>query len=182
LSKYHLAFYSDVPGLHGLVGPRANTPKTSPDSSGSIEQHSEGANSPNIVGSNNQVIISAPPSRVLTPDNGEKYSAEIAKGHGQINAILASQADDVFPLSQQICDSAMKVGRWGVCPMGRNAVVGRDVVAKGIECYAANWDESSAAAFKKAMGAVGLSCTYISQSYNFGGEAMGGVTVRIGSP
>ena len=59
--------------------------------------------------------------------------------------VSVSQADDVFPLSQQICDSAVKLGGWGVCPMGRDAVNGSSLAVKGIECLAANWDESSAA-------------------------------------
>jgi hypothetical protein len=128
-----------------------------------------------------------PPSRVLSDDALIRFAKELSTAKGAISVVPASTADDVFPLSQQICQAA-SIAQWArVCPMTRNSVFGHEVVAQGIVCYSNDWESDDAAAFKNAMKVVNLTCKYIAHGYDFGdgmklGETDNQVTLIIGSP
>ncbi len=125
-------------------------------------------------------------SRVLSDDALRRFVVALtAAKQGTLRVVLASSADDVFELSQQLCGAAHQAN-WALsCPQSRNAVMGREVIAKGLQCYSEDWRAADATAFQNAMKAAQLSCTYFSNGYDFGGiQILGtsGVTVLIGSP
>ncbi|HYL62863.1 MAG TPA: hypothetical protein VE077_09595 [Candidatus Methylomirabilis sp.] len=140
-----------------------------------------------VGGSNNTATTNCvPPSRARSPQQLTGFTAALGKTKGMLRVVMASSADDVFPLSQQLCGAA-KNANWGIaCPMSRNSNMGTEAIADGLECYSDNWESSDAIALKEAMKSAQLSCKYISEAYNFGSGVTvggtGGVTILIGSP
>ncbi len=134
-----------------------------------------------------QTVINTPPSRVLSDEKLAVFRDNLGKAqHGTLRVVSASTADDVFPLGQQLCTVARQV-TWGiVCPRSRGAIMGREAVAKGLQCYSTDWGSNDASAFQEAMKAASLNCTYHPEGYDFGGGIQlggtGGVTIVIGSP
>jgi hypothetical protein len=153
----------------------------------------ESVNAPNGIGTiggtliNPQVNNYVPPSRVLSAEALNRFTETLtAYKRGSVRVVLASTADDVYPLSQQICNAA-RYAQWGIaCPMSRNSIMGHDAVAQGLECYSSSWESEDSVAFQNAMKAANLTCNYIPHAYNFGNGieigGPGGVTLLIGSP
>ena len=132
---------------------------------------------------NNASTNCTPPSRERSEKELDDFQDRLATTHGMLRVILASSADDVLPLAQQLCERASKA-RWGLaCPTDRSSTMGRS--ASGILCYSDDWSKPDTTAFKAAMSAAHLSCQYIAEAYNFGNVVIGGtggVTLVIGSP
>jgi hypothetical protein len=163
--------------LSRVTGNQNVTGNTVTQGAGSIAQ---------LGGTGNTAIITVPVSRVLSDEKLAIFTDELKKsGSGMLRVVFGSSADDVFPLSQQLCTAARQAS-WGwACPTSRTSSMGADAIADGLQCYAEDWQASDAAAFKRAIKAAGLSCTYHPSAYDFGGVIFGGtggVTVVIGSP
>ena len=140
-----------------------------------------------LGGTGNTAIITVPVSRVLSDEKLAAFTTELKKSEtsGVLRVVLASSADDVFPLSQQLC-AAADLAHWAIaCPPTRNSSMGREMVAEGLQCYSDDWQTSDVMAFTKAMKAAGLTCGVHPRHYDFGPMVIGGtdgVTVVIGSP
>lgn len=166
--------------------PSAQT-KSKPQSSYSVTNPSGSIINQASPNYGKQIINNVPPSRVRSDEQLAAFEFEFNKvKHGAIRVVFASSADDVFPLSQQICAVALRA-KWGTsCPLGRNSQMGREAVADGLQCYSDNWSADDARAFKKAMIAAELECNYHPMAYDFGDgiqiEDPGGVALIIGSP
>lgn len=122
----------------------------------------------------------------MSDDTVRQFAAALSPQTGTLKVVLASSSDDVYPLSQQICNAA-HAANWGlVCPTSRNSVMGHDAVAQGLDCYSDDWRRGDGLAFKRAMAAANLTCNYISHAYDFGNGIQiggsGGITLVIGSP
>lgn len=182
----------NVSGLLNAVPPAAEQPNSKSKPQKNIATHPRNA-ATNPVGSivnqdspnyGTQVVNNIPPSRVISDDKLPLFTAALkAANSGMLHVLLASSADDAFPLSQQIC-AAAEQAQWGkLCPTARDSVVGGDIVADGLHCYAVDWEAPDAAAVKAAMKAVSLPCIYHSAAYSANGVQFGGgVTIVIGSP
>jgi hypothetical protein len=128
----------------------------------------------------NQTVNNGPIARVISDDALPKMTATLANTYDVLRVVMASSADDVFPLSQRICKAAYDAN-WGTaCSTSRDSSIAPGVVAQGLNCYAADWTQSGPAAFKQAMVLANLSCRYIPQDFQSGGP--GAVTLVIGSP
>lgn len=148
-----------------------------------INQQSSGDCSPNNIGNGNTTNC-VPRSRAMPDATVGKFSAALAKVHGTLRVVPFSSAIDVSPLTQQMCDAAHQA-QWAIaCLDPRN--VGRHAAVKGLDCYSEDWTSADAIAFKKAIKAVGLTCSrYEPRAYDFGNMTFGGtsgVTVVIGDP
>jgi hypothetical protein len=150
-----------------------------------VEQHSAGPCSPNIVGNGNTTNCT-PMTRVLSAESLKAFTDVLGQVRpGMLRVIIQSTATDAFPLGSQICNAAAALPSWGtMCPQSRQP--DNPVLVQGLECYAANWDEADAAAFKSAMAAASLSCAYKTGAFKAGerGGYIGGngATLVVGDP
>ena len=111
------------------------------------------------------VAKSIPRSRIMSEQKFQDFAAELGRQKGAIAVVLAGSSDDIFPLATQLCDAA-KAANWSyTCPMGRNSIMAGEPEVEGLECYAGDWDSKDALAFKQAMKAAELLCTFISHPW-----------------
>jgi hypothetical protein len=131
-----------------------------------------------------QVVKSIAHDRVMSAERLKLFTSALGTAPGGLAAVLAGSGDDGFPLARQICDAAKQEG-WGptICPNSSHSEMGAEDV-EGLKCYSMNWSSPASVAFKKAMEAGDLSCTYIPHSYSGNGATINPtlITILIGRP
>jgi hypothetical protein len=130
-----------------------------------------------------EYATTATPSRHV-PSDSEVISAARTAGSviGSIAVIPASRADDVAATAKQLCAFG-RDAKWELMCAHSQASIPTPPNVKGIQCYAANWNSTTAVLFLLAMDIMRLKCTdRIDHQFSYGGYTASGITIVVGSP
>jgi len=133
---------------------------------------------------NPTLISNAPPARVVSKEKEIDFKNALRMfSGGYFGILVASTSDDVAPLENKIHSLANDAG-WEGNDVGQFSAHGGTPQTDGLECYSSNgWNAPMEKAFKAALAAASLKCTYFDAPYIFKGSlkiTLNGLILVIG--